>query len=83
MARPRGDVGVAEQDAAARRPIHAGNGANQCGLAGTVRTDDGNDIAGRNFERNRIERLRVAVKDIEIFDAQHHAAPSSICAWPR
>ena len=75
MARPAGDIGAAEQDAAARRPQHAGDGADQRGLAGAVGADDGDDRALLDVERHAVERLRVAVEHIEVFDARASHAP--------
>ena len=74
MARPAGDIGRAEQDAPARRPQHAGDGADERSLAGAVGADDGDDRALFDVERYAIERLRVAVEHIEVFHAQHHTA---------
>jgi hypothetical protein len=61
-----GDVGAAKQDAAARRPEHAGDGADQRGLAGAVGADDGDDRAFGDLERHAVERLRVAVEHVEV-----------------
>ena len=77
MAFPAGDVGAAELDAAARRAVHAGDGADQRGLAGAVRADDGDDRALGDLERHVVERLRVAVEHIEVLDAQHQSTASA------
>ena len=52
VARPAGDVGAAEADAAARRSQHAGDGADQRGLAGAVGADDGDDRALLDLKRS-------------------------------
>jgi hypothetical protein len=54
--------------------VHACDGADKRGLAGAVRTNDRDDVALRDVERDAIERLRVAVEYIEVLDAQHHSA---------
>ena len=74
MARPAGNIGAAEDDAAARLRLHAGERADERRLAGAVGADDGDDRAFRDLERHAVERLHVAVEDIEVFDAQHHTA---------
>ena len=53
---------------AARRLVHAGDRANQRGLAGAVGADDGDDRALLDLQRNAVERLRVAVEQVEVFD---------------
>ena len=70
VARPAGDVGAAKHDAAARRRLHAGDGADQRGLAGAIGADDGDDLALRDLERHAVERLRVAIEQVEVFDAR-------------
>jgi hypothetical protein len=77
MAFPPTDVDIAEDDASTRRMVHAGDGANEGGLAGSVRPDDGNDRPLADLERHAVERLRVAVKNIEIVDAQHQSTASA------
>ena len=42
-------------------------------LAGAVRADDGDDLARGHLERDVVERLGVAVEEIEIRDTEHHA----------
>src|SRR4051794_36371268 len=49
------------------------DGADERGLARPVRADNGRDRALLDVKRHAIERLRVAVKDVEVFDAEHHA----------
>ena len=77
MAFPPTDLDIAEGDAPTRRTVHAGDGANERGLAGSVRPDDGNDRPLADLERHVVERLRVAVKDIEVVDAQHQSTASA------
>ena len=57
--RQAGDVGAAQHDAAARRPVHAGDGADQRGLAGAVGADDGDD---RALRRRRARRRRAPAR---------------------
>ena len=77
VARPAGDIEPAEIDVAARRFVHAGDGADERGLAGAVGADDGDDGALLDLERNAVERLGVAVEDVEVFDLEHHATSSA------
>ena len=57
--------------------MHAGDGADERGLAGAVGADDGDDRALGDLERDAVERLRVAVEDIEVLDRQHQATASA------
>ena len=68
VARPTGNIGAAIEDAPARGLVHPGNGADQRGFAGAVGADDGDDRALLDLERDAVERLRVAVEHIEVFD---------------
>src|SRR5262249_50974510 len=77
MARPAGDVGAAKPDAAPGRSLHAGDGADQRGLAGAVRSHDGNDRAFLHVDADAVERLRIAVEDVDVAGAQHHPAASA------
>src|SRR5262249_29255806 len=77
IAFPARDVRAAKLDAPARGAMHPGNGADERGLAGAVRPDDGHDRALLDLERNVLERLGVAVMDIEILDAQHQSIASA------
>ncbi len=72
MARPAGYVDIAKEDAAAHLPVHPGDRADERRLAGAIGPDDGDDGALLNFERDIVERLGVAIKNIDAFDAQHH-----------
>jgi hypothetical protein len=71
VARPAGDIDVAVENAAARRRLHAGNGADQRGLAGAIGANNGDDGALFDIERDAVERLGIAVEDIEVLDAEH------------
>ena len=73
MAGPAGNVDVAKNHPAPHLPLHAGERADQRGLAGAVGADDGDDRALFHLERYAVERLQVAVEDVEIFDAEHQA----------
>jgi hypothetical protein len=54
--------------------LHPGQRPDQRRLAGAVGADDGDDGALLDVERNAVERLDVAVENIEVLDAQHHKA---------
>ena len=78
MARPAGDVQCRDKGCGPR--------AGLCmpamvriseRLAGAVGADNRDDRALFDLERDAIERLRVAVKHIEIFDAEHQATASA------
>jgi hypothetical protein len=78
VARPARNVGAAIEDASARRPVHAGDGADERGLAGAIGADNGDDGALGDVERDTVERLRVAVEDVEILDPEHHTSSAFI-----
>ena len=59
-----------------RARAHAGDGADQRGLAGAVGADDGDDLALRDLERDAVERLGVAVEEVEILDREHQPRAS-------
>ena len=63
-----------QHDAALRRAQHAGDGADERGLAGAVGADDRDDRALRHFERHAVERADVAVGHFEVLDGEHHTA---------
>jgi hypothetical protein len=65
IARLTGDIRPLEADLAAARALDAGNGADQS-IAGAVGADDGDKLALAYFQRNAVERLRVAVVKIEV-----------------
>jgi hypothetical protein len=73
MARQPCDIGAVKDDAAAGRPMHSGDGADQRGLAGAVGPDDGDDGTFVDGERHAVKRLRVAVVNAEVLDVQHHS----------
>src|SRR5262249_41150399 len=77
VAFPSADVDIAECDAAARRAMHARDRANERRLAGPIRADNGYDRSFVDVERHVVERLRVAMEDIEILDAQHQSPASA------
>ena len=68
MAGQPGDVPAAKGDAARARRLDAGDGADQARLAGAVGADDGDELALLRLERDAVQRLRVAVVQIEPFD---------------
>ena len=77
MALPTADIGVAEHDPPARGAMHAGDGANEGGLAGAIGADDGDDRPLADLKRHIVERLGVAMEDIEVLDAQHQSTASA------
>ena len=77
MAFPSADIDAAKRDASTGRPMHARDGANERGLACSVRPNDGDDGCLLDLERHVVEGLRVAVEDIEIIDAQHQSTASA------
>jgi hypothetical protein len=83
MALVAGDVLALEADRAARRALHASDCADQRGLAGAVGPDDRDDLALGDVERDAVERLRVAVEEVEIGDAEHQRAAVAGAAAPR
>ena len=74
MRRPARDVLIAEADAAGCRPDHAGNRTDQRGLPGAVRAHDGDDGALLDAQRHAIERLGIAIEDVEVLDCEHQMA---------
>ena len=76
MARPAANIQAAIEHAPARRFEHTGDGLDERGLAGAVRADNGDDRALLDLERDAVERLGVAVKDVEVLDLEDHSASS-------
>ena len=70
MAWPSGYVSAPIKDPAPRGLVHPGYGADQRALAGTIGTHDRYDRTLLNLDRDIVERLRVAIKQINIFDAK-------------
>ena len=68
------DAFVAQHDAALRRAQHAGDGADERGLAGAVGADDRDDRALRDFNRHAVERADVAVGHFKVLNGEHHTA---------
>ena len=72
----RRHVGAVERDPAAERPVRAGDGAKERGLAGAVRADQRDDLAFVDREIDVAHRLQQAVADVEPLDReQAHAMP--------
>ena len=65
MRRFAGDRAALEGYFAAAWPMHAEDGADQRRLAGAVRADDGHHLARGHLKRHIIERLRIAVEQVE------------------
>ena len=76
VARPAGDLVVVKADLPACRLDHAGNGADQRGLAGAIGADNRDDRALRHFERNAVQRLRIAIEHVDLVDPQHQCTAS-------
>jgi hypothetical protein len=57
--------------------VHPGYGADERALAGTIGTHDRNDRTLLNLDSDIIERLRISIVHIEIFDAQHQPTASA------
>src|SRR5262249_21000257 len=77
VARPAGDVGAAKRDAAARGALHARDGADQRGLAGAVPSQDAAEPAFLHIDAEVVQRLRIAVENVDVADRQHHEAASA------
>jgi hypothetical protein len=71
VARPAGNIGAAIENATAGRAQHSRDRADQRRLACSIGADDGYDGALLDLERYAVERLRVAVKDIDIVYGEH------------
>ena len=69
------DVAALEDDPAAARALDAGDGVDERRLAGAVRADDAEQLAGADVERHAPERRRRAVRDLEVARPQAWAAP--------
>src|SRR5262249_38786643 len=76
VARPARDVLSAVEDSAGGGPLHPGNRADQRRLAGAVRADDGDDRSLCDLDRHVIERLCIAIEQVEALDDQRHASAS-------
>jgi hypothetical protein len=76
VARQAGDVAAPEADGPGARALDAGDGADQARLAGAVGPDDGDKLALLHHERDAVQRLRVAVEEIETLHLEDHTASS-------
>src|SRR5512144_1988004 len=77
MAWPSGYVGAPIKDPAPRGLVHPRYGADQRALAGTIGAHDRNDRTLFDLDRDIVERLRVSIIHIEIFDAKHQPTASA------
>ncbi len=66
MRRQARDVAAVKDEAAGARALDAGDGVDQRRLAGAVRADDREQLAGTNLDRDAPERRRRAVRDLEV-----------------
>ena len=72
-----GDVLAGEGDRAGIRALEPGDRAQRRGLAGGARTQDGEELAGRDLEVDAGERLNLAVALDEAPDGQlRHGSPA-------
>ncbi len=69
------DVGVFEMQRSAVRPHRSGNHVEQRGLAGAVRTDQPDDFAGGNGQRNTVERVQAAEANADVAKLKHCGTP--------
>ena len=76
VARLAGDVGAAEADAPGARRLDAGDGADQARLARAVGADDGDELALGRRQRDAVQRLGVAVEQVQLLDLEHHTTSS-------
>ena len=65
------------------RRLDAGDGADQARLAGAVGADDGDQLALLGAERDAVERLRVAVEEVEAFHFEDHGRGPPVSSRPR
>ena len=77
MARPPRNISVAVENASACRAEHSCNRADQRCFASSIGTDNGDDGALFDFERYAIERLCIAVENVDIFHSEHQATVSA------
>ena len=67
-----GDVPVLEPDAARGDASEAGDGSQHGGLARPVGADEADDLALGDGQRDALERLDLAVVDVEILHLKQH-----------
>ena len=70
MRRFAGDVIAAKHHAAVARRVDAGQKIEQCGLAGAVRADDRENLAGPDCERHIVHGFDAAERDGETVGRQ-------------
>src|SRR5262245_4681091 len=74
---PSGYVSTPIKDPAARRLVHPGYSADERALASAIGAHDRNDRTLLDLDPDIVERLRVAIVHIEIFDAEHQPTASA------
>jgi hypothetical protein len=57
--------------------MHTGDGAYERAFASAVRANNGYDRALHNLKYDAVERLRVAIENIEVLDLQHQPTASA------
>ena len=65
MRRHRQEINPVEVERALAKPQHAGDRVDERALAGAVRADDGDELAGIYGDRNADDRRRSAIADGE------------------
>jgi hypothetical protein len=87
VARHAADRRALEEDAARARRDHPRGRGERRRLAGAVGADERDDLARLHLERDAVERLHGPVRDDEVLDDEHQAAPgaefTAVCAEPR
>ena len=64
------DPAPVEVDASGAGPQEAGDGAQQGGLAGAVRSDQRDDLSPLHLERDAVQRRQAAIAGDQVLDAQ-------------
>src|SRR6185437_5728532 len=59
--------------------LHAEDAADERALARAIGADDGDDLARLDVERDIVERLGIAIEEIEVAHFQHRLTPPR--AW--
>lgn len=72
------DIPAVEEDAASRGIVNAGDGVDEGRFAGTVRSDDAEDVASVDVEGDPVDCVHTAEIHFKFFDFQqmtHSSAP--------
>ncbi len=71
-----------KEDAAGGSLLQAGDGAQRGGFAGAVGTDQRDDLAAVDGQRNAVQRLHGAVVDFQVLYLKHRWPPSFLLLCP-